>query len=96
MIMMEMRNYDYLTYGANDEYGQPQLSQEPQGTVKLAIYTTAQSTQDNILYKDASYIGLTSDAGIDDKYVILYGNERLKVLYIQPKGRWKQVFLSRM
>ena len=90
MIMMEMRNYDYLTYGANDEYGQPQLSQEPQGTIKIAIYTTAQSTQDNI------YIGLTSDAEIDDKYVILKDNERLKVLYIQPKGRWKQVFMSRM
>lgn len=96
MIMTEMRLYDFLTFGEMNDYGQPQLSEEPKGQVKMAIYTTSQSVQDNVLYENATYIGLTHDAEIDDKYVILDGDERLKVLYVQPKGRFKQVFMARM
>lgn len=96
MIMMDIRSYDYLTFGEKDEYGQPQMDETPKGQVKMAIYVTSQITQDNVLYENATYIGLTNDAGIDDKYVILDGNERLKVLYVQPKGRFKQVFMARM
>ena len=96
MIMTEMRLYDFLTFGEMNDYGQPQLDEEPKGQVKMAIYTTSQSVQDNVLYENATYIGLTHDAEIDDKYVILDGNERLKVLYVQPKGRFKQVFMARM
>lgn len=93
MINTEMRFYDYFTYGEKDEYGQPQLSGETQGTIKMAINITSQSTQDNINYKDASYIGLTH-AAIDDTYVIQYGPEKLKVLYVNPMGRYKQVFMK--
>ena len=96
MIMTEMRLYDFLTFGEMNDYGQPQLSEEPKGQVRMAIYTTSQSVQDNVLYENATYIGLTHDAEIDDKYVILDGDERLKVLYVQPKGRFKQVFMARM
>ena len=93
MINTEMRFYDYFTYGEKDEYGQPQLSEEIQGTIKMAINITSQSTQDNINYKDASYIGLTH-AAIDDTYVIQYGPEKLKVLYVNPMGRYKQAFMK--
>lgn len=96
MINVDMRDYNYYLYGANNAYGQPQLSAEARGTVKMAIYTVSQSIQDNILYQDCSYIGLTNDAEIDDKYVIQYDKERLKVLYVQPRGRFKQAFLARM
>ena len=93
MINTEMRFYDYFTYGEKDEYGQPQLSEKTQGTIKMAINITSQSTQDNINYKDASYIGLTH-AAIDDTYVIQYGPEKLKVLYVNPMGRYKQAFMK--
>lgn len=93
MINTEMKWYDYYTFGSNDEYGQAQLSADIQGSLKIAIYTTSQATQDNINYKDANYIGLTH-APITDSYVIQYGEEKLKVLYVQPKGRYKQVFLK--
>jgi len=95
MIVADMRTYDYFTYGDNDGYGQPTLSETVQGSVKMAINTTSQSVQDNINYKDASYIGLTL-ASVDDTYVIQYGDEKLKVLYVQPKGRFKQVFMGEM
>lgn len=88
-----MRNYDYYLYGEDDGYGQPTLSEEVQGTIKMAINVTSQSVQDNINYKDSQYMGLTQ-ANIDDTYVIQYGNERLKVLYVNPRGRYKQVFMS--
>lgn len=95
MITADMRLYNYFTFGEDDGYGQPTLSNEPVGQVKMAINISSQSIQDNINYKDAQYIGLTH-AKVDDTYVIEYGNERLKVLYVNPKGRLNQVFLKEM
>lgn len=89
-----MKKYDYSTFGDKDEYGQKQLS-EVKGQIKMAIYTTSQSTQDNIRYKDATYVGLTH-AKVDDTYVIDYDGELLKVLYVNNQGRLKQVFLKNL
>jgi hypothetical protein len=89
-----MREYNYFLYGEDNGYGQAKVSKEPQGTVKMSITNTTTSTQDNILYKDASYIGLTLDKAVTDTYVIEYGKERLKVLYIVPQGRYRQVFMK--
>lgn len=94
MIATDMRLYDYYTFGAADAYGQPQLSPEPQGKVSLAINITSQSIQDNINYKNANYMALTLDKQINDTYVIQYGEQKLKVLYINTKGRFTQVFLA--
>ena len=95
MINADMRLYDYFTLGDDDGYGQPSISDVPVGQIKMAINISSQSVQDNINYKDANYIGLTQ-ANVDDTYIIQYGNERLKVLYVNPKGRLKQVFLKEM
>lgn len=88
-----MRLYDFFTIGELDEYGQPTVSNEVQGQIKIAINTTSQSVQDNINYKSANYIGLTLDTKVNDTYIIQKDNELLKVLYVQPKGRYKQVFM---
>ena len=93
MINADMRLYSYHTLGAMDAYGQPQLS-ENMGLIKMAISNTSKATQDNILYNNASYIGVTH-APIDDKYVIQYGEEKLKVLYV-TKGRYNIAFLGSM
>lgn len=95
MINSDMKTYNFYTFGAPNAYGQPQLSKEVQGSITIAIYTTSQSTQDNINYKGANYIGLTQ-AEVKDTYVIEYENEKLKVLYVNPKGRYKQVFLVKI
>ncbi len=92
MINADMRSYDYFILGELDSYGQPQLS-EPLGKIKLAINITSQTTQDNILYKDSKYIGLTM-AEITDAFVIDYEGVKLKVLYVNPKGRYKQAFMT--
>lgn len=99
MIQNKMRLYDYWKVINNDEYAQeliPPADAEPLGQVKLSIFPTSTGTQDNILYANCSYVGFTYDAGIDDKYIIQYGNERLKVMYIQQAARMKQVFLKRI
>jgi len=88
-----MRTYEFYRFGEADAYGQPQLSETPQGTVKMAINTTSQAIQDNINYKNATYLGLTLSL-LDDTHVIQYGDEKLKVLYVIPKGRFKQVFMT--
>ena len=94
MFNRDMRQYNYYTYGEPNAYGQPQLSTEPKGQVKLAIYISSQSIQDNINYKGANYVGLTHSSLLDDSCVIDYKGAKLKVLYINPQGRLKQVFLA--
>lgn len=94
MINTKMHPYEYFTYGDTDEYGQSKLSTESAGTVKMAISNISTTTSDNIKYKDADYIGLTL-AQVNDTYVIKYNeNEMLKVRYVIPDGRYKQVFMS--
>lgn len=94
MINADMRTYDYFTFGEKNAYGAPALSKEPVDKIKMAINILSQNTQDNILYKDASYIGLTQSAIVNDTFVIQYGDTKLKVLYVNPKGRFKQVFMA--
>lgn len=96
MINTTMKEYNYFVYGASNGYGQPQLEKEPKGKVKISISLTSQSIQDNVNYKDANYIGFTHSTLLDDKCVIEYGREKLKVLYINPHGRYTQVFLKRI
>lgn len=93
MINTNMRAYYYYTFGANNAYGQPQLSAEPQGVVAMSITLTSQSIQDNINYKEATYMGLTH-SHLDDTYVIQYGDTKLKVLYVNKAGRLNQVFMA--
>lgn len=95
MINSDMRLYNYFTLGTDDEYGQPEISNEPVGQVKMAINVSSQAIQDNINYENAGYVGLTH-AKVDDTYIIEYENERLKVLYVNNKGRFNQIFMSRM
>lgn len=94
MFNSGMRNFDYYLFEELNEYGQPALS-EKKGTVKMYINIASQAVQQSINYTDCSYIGLTRDK-VTDKYVIQYGTEKLKVLYVNPKGRLNQVFLGRM
>ena len=94
MINSQMKTYNYFAFGALDAYGQPGLSEEPVGQVKMAINTSSISVTDNIKYKDATYIGLTLDKAVADSWVIDLGAEKLKVLYVNPMGRYTQVFLK--
>ncbi len=95
MINTDMRTYNYFTFGGDNGYGQPVLSQEPQGTIKMAINMSSQSVQDNINFQDCNYVGLTM-AQLDDSYVIQYGNEKLKVQYVNPRGRYTLVYLKQI
>ena len=95
MITTNMRIYNYFTLGGKDGYGQATVSEEPQGTIKMAIYISSQSTQDNINYQNCNYVGLTTDKSVNDKMVIQYGNEKLKVLYVNNAGRFIQAFLQK-
>jgi hypothetical protein len=93
MINTDMRLYNFHLYDELNKYGQPQLSTEPRGSIKMSINSISNSTTEDVRYKDATYLGLTHD-WIDESFVILYGAERLKVLYVMPKGRLKQVWLK--
>ena len=90
-----MRKYGYFLYGEKDAYGQSQLSSEVVGEVKMAIGIASQSIQDSVAYSGTQYTALTH-ADINDSMVIQFGDEKLKVLYVNPLGKYKQVYLARM
>ena len=94
-INTQMRSYDYYTFGENNAYGQPALS-DVLGTVKMAINFASTAIQENPLYSGTQYTGLTLNKNVNDTYVIQYGEEQLKVLYTNPLGKYNQVFLARM
>lgn len=97
MIAANMRNYNYSVLSSTeDDYGQP-IEQQVEGTIKMSFYLTNQSIDTaNSLYSDAQYVALTMDNNIDDTYIIDYEDKKLKVLYVNPEGIYKQVFLARM
>ena len=96
MINSQMRSYDYYTFGENNAYGQPQLSEEKKGSIKIAIHKITEAIEENSFYGGANYMGLTFDRAIDSTFVIQYGEEKLKVLTTNPQGRYVQVSLARM
>jgi hypothetical protein len=94
MINTQMRSYNYFTFGEKDAYGQFRLSEEPVGTIRMAINDVSTTIGDTIKYKNATYTGLTQDAKVNDTYVIEYEGQKLKVLYVNSKGRLSQVFMA--
>ena len=99
MINADMRLYDYYIMGGLDEYGQrklPAKDAQPEGKIKMAISISNQTIQDNILFQGCEYMGFTHDTKVNDTYIIDYNGTRLKVLYVSPQGRFKQVYLTRM
>lgn len=97
MIEAQMRDYNYfLITEEEDEYGQPTVTNldNPVGQVTMSINIVSQAIHDSIIYKDCSYLGLTNNKDISDKYIIQYGQMKLKVAYVNPLGRYIQVFMK--
>ena len=59
----------------------------------MAISVISNQIGDNVMYRNAQYIGLTRGT-LDDKCVVTYGDDKLKVLYVIP-GRFNQVYMAR-
>ena len=95
MINTQMKNYSYYTLDNNDEYGQPQPI-KADDTIKIAINFVTETLQENPLYSGVQYTGLTLNKNINSSYIIEYGDEKLKVLYVNKAGRYNQIFLARM
>ena len=99
MINTDFRTYNYFSLGNDNGYGQATIIKDEngnpvvQGSIKMAINISSQGVQENINYKNAQYVGLTQGE-VKDTNVIEYEGSILKVLYVNPKGRYKQVFMS--
>ena len=96
MINADMRFYEFLALGENDAYGQPTLSEQPKGSVKMAIYTSSVTVQENVNYEDANYVGLTFSNLLDETCVVLYKGMKLKVQNVISDGRYNQVFMKKI
>jgi hypothetical protein len=96
MIQAQMKQYPYYLYGSKNSLGELTINTTvPTGFIEMAINILSQSTEDSILYSGCEYIGLTRQE-VNDNYVIQYGNNKLKVKYVNKIGRLNQVFLKEM
>lgn len=94
MIEADMKLYDVFALNGRDSYGQPSMSEEPIGKTRMAIYVANQAVSTNTLYSDAQYMGITLN-DLDDTCYIKYGEDMLKVKYVQGSSRYNYVFMSR-
>lgn len=89
-MIQRFTKHTYSVYtDEQDEYGQL-VNKEQQGEILMFLSLTKNQEKQNPLYQEASYLGLTYDNNINDKYVI---DGHLKVLYV-VKGRINQVFMK--
>ena len=95
MINAQMTEYKYYPMKEN-EYGEAIIDEGSFGTILIAINLINQAISDNPLYTNATYIGITFNKEISDKHIVKYGNQKLKVLYVNPIGRYKQVYMATM
>lgn len=95
-INSRMKSYNYYLYGEYNDYGEKVLSDKPNGVIEIDITLRQQNTKESILYEGATYIGLTKDNQIDSSYIVDYNGQRLKVLYVNPFGRFYQVFFEQL
>lgn len=95
MINAQMTEYKYYPYKEN-AYGEAIIDEGSYGSILIAINLTNHSISDNPLYTNADYIGLTYNKEISDSHVIEYDNQKLKVIYVNPIGRYRQVFLTKI
>lgn len=94
MVNTNLRSYDFYTLSTTtNEYGEFTVNNEVQGQVKLSINLLSKQIEDNILYSGASYVGITMD-NVNDNMIINYNGTKLKVLYVNDFGRYKQVYMA--
>lgn len=94
-IKGNMKTYSYYLMNQRNAYGELVIPERSTGVIEMDLQVFNQSTKDNILYTGATYIGLTQDY-ITDEYIIADGAKRLKVLYINTAGKYKQVFMCQV
>lgn len=94
MIQSNMKLYNYYVLDELDDYGTNQASEEVQGQVKLSIFLQTKQLSDNSIYKETQFTALTNDKDINEKYLIEYDENLLKVLYINDLGRYRQIYLG--
>lgn len=92
MIAADMREYDYYLVSDNDEYGQPLVNANPSGKIKMCINILTQAATGNVVYESASFIGLTKQS-VTEAYIIDFNGVKLKVNYVNPMGRYTQVYM---
>ena len=95
MINANMKSYSYYVLDEYDDYGQVK-EKAADDKIKMSINFASESIQESPLYSGAQFVGLTLNKDVSAKYIIQYGTEKLKVLYVNPAGRFKQVFMARM
>jgi len=83
------------TMGGQDEYGQDLVEPIAQKKITLTFGLYNHKQTDDIRYEDVEYTGLTPYDVADDQVIELNGF-KYKVLFVNPFGRMKQVFLRKI
>jgi hypothetical protein len=87
-------NATLITMGGQDEYGQDLNAPISQSSITLTFGLYTHQQTDDIRYQDVEYTGLTV-YDVADNQVIQIGDKKYKVLFVNPFGRMKQVFLKK-
>lgn len=93
MINRELVKATVETYGGLDEYGQELAELQNEREIMVAVGFYTHTATDDIRYQDVKYYGLTKDRNITDKDYLVVGENKYKVLFVNPTTRWTQLYL---
>lgn len=94
MINREMRQATVVTYGGVDEYGQMNTTATASRDTYLTFGLYQHTNSNDVRYQNVTHYGLTKDSEITDNDIIVIDGVEYKVLFVNPFGRMREVFLQ--
>ena len=94
MINRQLQTVKVISKSGKDEYGQRHIDETAPRFTFLTIGLYEHSQNSDIRYADCKYVGLTKDTTLTDNDYLVYEGKEHKSEFINPYGRWVQVFFK--
>lgn len=94
MINRVLKEAQVINKYSKDEYGQRHSSLASSHTISITFGLYEHNMSNDIRYADCKYVGLTKDTTLTDNDYLLIDGKEYKVQFINPFGRWVQVFMK--
>lgn len=92
MISRELIKATLITYDGIDEYGQEGINPINQTPIEITFGIYKHQPTEDIRFQNVEYVGLTK-ASVNDSQAIKIGDKEYKIQFVNPFGRYKEVFM---
>lgn len=94
MINRVLKQAQVLNKYSKDEYGQRHSSEAFSHIIDITFGLFDNTISNDIRYANCKYVGLTKDTSLTDNDYLIIDGQEYKIEFINPFGRWVQVFMK--